>query len=488
MTAAARSLRRFASSGTMAWARRELAFRPLWALLAAATALRAATMALYFPAVIQLPDSVRFVRAPPGWEGMFSDYWMPAGYAFVLRGLRLFSDQVWLAISFQHLVGLLAGLAIYLAMRRLELPRWVAMIPAGVYLLSGDVLFLEHLLMTDQQALALTALALCAAVFGLHPKLDLRWLAGAGALAGAAWMTRSPSVVVVVVVGATAIAASGRGARARAGLAALAGAACIFGAYLLAYELSNGQYLGLSDMKGWDLQARVQPFADCNEFDVPQESSALCQTTPPSEREGPFHYVWDQRSISLRNFEEGPQTDDVMWAYATAAIRGQPLDYIQAVASDLPRYIRDPRPGDRKRDGLGHPALSFANRNIFNEAIVRAWIDPVYDGTEVSAPGDEVLGAYQQIVRVHGALIAALLLLTLAGAIWGRGPARLGVALFGATTLLLYIAPTATHGFDFRYGIPASTLLACAGTLAAWSLWLRRSEPGEESKLSASAP
>lgn len=488
MSALTRSLRRSAASGTVAWARRELAFRPLWALLAAAIALRAAAMALYYPAVQQFPDPVRFVRAP-GWDGMFSDYWMPAGYAFFLRGLRLVSEQVWPAIAVQHLLGVAAGLALYLAMRRLQIPRWVALVPAAVYLLSGDVLYLEHLLMTDQQALALTVLALCAAVFGLHPGIDLRYLGLAGALAGAAWITRSPSLAValVIVAAAAVVASGGVRSRWRAALVAAAGTALVLGAYLLAYQLNDGspKYLGLSDMRGWDLHARVAPFADCDEFRVPEESRALCESTPPSERQGPYHYVWDPASEPVRAFTLGPQTDDALWGFAVAAIKGQPLEYTKAVVSDIARYVSDPRP-TRRRDGLSHDVLSFGYRNELNEGFNRAWIEPVYDGTQVSAPGKDVLASYQDVFRVHGVLIVILLALAAAGLALGRGPARLAVALFGSTSLLLFLIPTATLGYDFRYGVPPATLLACAGTIGAYLLWARRTGRGAgEEPLSA---
>ena len=69
-----------------------------------------------------------------------------------------------------------------------------------MYLFSGDVLFLEYTLLSDQLALALTALALSAAIFGLRPKVDTRWLAAAGALATGAWLTRRPFAVVVFAV------------------------------------------------------------------------------------------------------------------------------------------------------------------------------------------------------------------------------------------------------------------------------------------------
>ena len=84
-------------------------------LLCAAVALRAATLALYFPGVVLHPDAMRFARVAPGVSGIFDDVWLPAMYPIFLHTLRVISDQVWFTIAAQHLLGLLAGTALYLA-------------------------------------------------------------------------------------------------------------------------------------------------------------------------------------------------------------------------------------------------------------------------------------------------------------------------------------------------------------------------------------
>ena len=268
-----------------------LRYRPLLVLLVAVVALRIAVMALYFPGVVLHPDAVSFARVATGESGIFDDPWHPAIYPIFLHSLPLVSHQVWFTIAAQHLLGLLAGTALYLGVTRLGLPRWLGLIPAAVYLFSGDVLFLEHVLLSDQLALALTTLSLSAAIFGLRPKVDARWLAAAGALATSAWLARSSFVVVVVVVVAAAmLAVSGRRTKAIAAGAAAIGAACVFGLYLLAFQVSGGRYLGLWDMKGWNLYARVAPFVQCDRFDVPDRAKVLCESTPPADRPGSFFY------------------------------------------------------------------------------------------------------------------------------------------------------------------------------------------------------
>jgi hypothetical protein len=447
-------------------------------LLCAAVALRAATLALYFPGVVLHPDAMRFARVAPGVSGIFDDVWLPAMYPIFLHTLRVISDQVWFTIAAQHLLGLLAGTALYLAVACLGVPRWLGLIPAGVYLLSGDVLFLEHVLLSDQLALALTTFALSATIFGLRPEVDAKWLAAAGALATAAWLTRSSFVVVVVVVVAVAIlAVSGPRTRAIAGGAAAVGAACVFGLYLFAFQVSGGRYLGLSDMKGWNLYARIAPFVQCDRFDVPDGAQVLCESTPPADRPGSFFYSQGFKSPAFRAFHEGfdqsPEADGLLYDFAVRAIRAQPADYADIVTGDFARYIRNPNPPARPVSGHGTETWAFDNRPVSIEAFIGHRLATVYDGTKVSAPGQNLLGDYQKVTRVPGLLIAVLLLLTPVGAIWGRGPGRLGAALFGSTSYLLFIGPVATFTYDFRYGIPPTILLTCAGTLAGYALWLR---------------
>ena len=456
-----------------------LRYRPLFVLLGAAVALRIATLALYFPGVVWHADSARFALVLPGVHRIFDDAWHPAGYSMFLGMLRLVSDQVWFTVAAQHLLGLLAGTALYLAVTRLGAPRWLGLIPAAVYLFSGDVLFFEHTLLSEQLALALTALALSAAILGLRPKVDPRWLAASGALATGAWLTRPNfAVVLFAVVSVAALGVTGRRSRATAGGAAALGAAVVFGLYLLAFQVSGGRYLGLWDLTGWQLYGRVAPFAACDQFDVPKGAETLCESTPPADRPAPFHYTQESTSPAVREFGYGsPQAGGLLYDFAIRAIRAQPRDYASAVITDLARYVRKGSPPFTATSSsfLG-PEWTFASRPALYEAITRHQLAAVYDGTKVSAPGEHLLGDYQSVMRVHGILIAVLLLLTPAGAIWGRGPGRLGAALFGSTSFLLFLGPVLASSYDFRYGIPPATLLACAGTLSGYALWMRVTE------------
>lgn len=184
----------------------DLRYPPLLALVAAGVAVRTLLMGLYFPAVMLLYDSPRFARTVPGQTALFDDFWMPAGYPVFLKALRVPTDQVWFTIAAQHLLGVITALAVYLALRRLELPRWYSCLPTAALLLAGDVLYLEHIVMADQLMLVLALLACTATVFALVPRTDRRWLATAGVFAAGAAATRSVGFVVVIAIALTVVA------------------------------------------------------------------------------------------------------------------------------------------------------------------------------------------------------------------------------------------------------------------------------------------
>jgi hypothetical protein len=449
--------------------------RPFLVLLAVAFIIRAATMALYFPAVMMSLDSPRFARTSP--EPIFGDQWQPAGYAAFLKALRLVSDQVWFTIAVQHLLGLAIGVAVYLACRRLGASPVLATVAATAALLSGDVLYLEHWLMSDVLLLHMTILALVSAVYGLVPRIEWRWLLLSGCFAAAAALTRGVGVAAIPIIAVCAAVWAGAPwrQRLRTASAVLAGAALIFGGYVLAFEVKNGPYLGLSEMSGWQLYARVAPFADCSRFEPPRGTRVLCERTDPESRAGVFGYTWDPNSIARRAFPtQNPETSDIVGGFARQAILHQPGDYAVAVGTDLLRYIEPSAGVQRGYSGQPRELVSFGFRDPGVEKLVTNGLEPRYDGTRVSAPGIKTLSVYQQVFRVDRLVLLAALLATLVGAFLLRGPMRLGIFLFGLTSLALYVAPTLTLSYDFRYGIPPGVLLWISGVLATGGLLQRR--------------
>jgi len=445
---------------------------PLLVIVGLGVLVRVGLMIMYFPAVMLSVDSPRYARIG---MPMFGDFWMPAGYPFLLRGLRAISAEMWFTIAVQHLIGLGTGIILYLAVRRLGAARWVACIPAGFALLSGDHLYLEHIVMADFLLTFLAAAGLGAAIIGLIGGVELRWLATAGVCMASAALVRSPGVVLLaVLVFCAALWADGSmRRRAVAAATALLPGLAVLGIYAAAKSIAGGEYLGLSDMRGWNLYSRVAPFADCREFQPPGELLVLCEDRKAVERPGPFGYVWDVASVPRQKFVLGPETGNRLEAFAREAILHQPVDYVRAVGLDLARYIDPTLAAPRPYSGQPRELISFGWRDAEVERLVVQTMGYAYRGTAVQLRGQEFLAAYQQIVRLGGWPLLGFCFSTIAGMIFARGSLRLGVFLFGLSGFGLYVLPVLTVSYDFRYGIPASTFVVVSGVLGALAVWQR---------------
>ncbi len=452
------------------WARQTFNYPPLLLLFTTGVCLRVILMIAYFPAVMLSYDSPRYARIYS--MPMFGDFWMPAGYPMLLRLLHTISHQLWFTIAVQHVMGLGVGLLLFAAVRQLGVKPSMSCVPAAVPLLSGDHLYLEHQVMADCFLIFLAAMGLAAAVRGLVPRLNVRWLATASAFLAMAALARSVGIILVpILVLGTLLGIRGPLRQRVAALAAaLLPGAGIFGLYVGMFVLVHGQYLGLWDMSGWNLYSRVAPFADCRKFDPPDGTRILCEQRAPEERPGPFGYVWDLSSAPRVAFELGPETGQKLAAFARQAILHQPGDYLRAVATDLAKYV-DPSVNPRPYSGQSREILSFGWRDMTVEQLVVHAMSLRYRGTTVHLHGQRILGHYQNVFRVSGLSICALVTFAALGIFKPNGPLRLGIILFGLSGLALYLVPVLTVSYDFRYGIPAETFVVVAGVLGAVSVW-----------------
>ena len=445
----------------------DLKYGPFLILLTLGLLVRVALMLLYYPAVMLSFDSPRYARV--GRE-FFGDFWMPAGYPLLLHLLHSVTRQLWFTIVIQHLLGLATGVILYLTMSRLGLKRWIACLPAAVVFLSGDQLYLEHQLMADSFFIFLAIAGLGAAVGWMSGEKP-GWLAVASVLLAMAALTRNVGVFclpVLLLVTTSTVKGSLRHRGMTLVVALLPGAA-VFVLYFAAFKLARGEYAGLTDMSGWNLYSRVAPFADCRKFTPPQETAILCETSPSSQRPGPFGYVWDKNSIARRHFALRP--NDKLKAFSWQVVLHQPGDYLEAVGIDLLRYIDPSIVAPRGYSGQPPEILSFAWRDLSVERLVVKSLAKKYRGTTVYLQGRQILGAYQNLFRVGGLALAALIAFTLVGMIWSRGQIRFALLLFGLNGLCFYIVPVLTISYDFRYGIPAETLVVVSGLLGIISFW-----------------
>ena len=450
---------------------RELSYRPFLVLLMVGLAIRVIVMVSYFPAIMLAFDSARYARVDG--QPMFSDYWMPAGYPFLLRLLRVVSRELWITIAVQHLIGLSVGVILFLTMRHLKVSRSVACLPASVALLSGDHIYSEHIILADFLLTFLAAAGLSVAVFALAGGVRLRTLATASAILGTAALAKSVGLVLIPILAlCTLCFATGKiSDRMRTLVVALLPAVAVLAAYAAGCKLVKGKYLGLSDMRGWNVYSRVAPFADCRRFSPPDGTAILCEQTVPAERPGPFYYVWNTDSVARRHFPLGPKTGRQLGAFATQAILHQPFDYVRTVVIDLWRYVEPATGRHWSYAGQTDNTVTFGWRDPAVEQLVVPAMSRGYRGTELRIYGQSLLNAYQQLFRLGGLILAALMILSIYGICRGRGPLHIAVVLFGLGAFGLYILPVATLSYDFRYGLPPAPLMAVSGILGALCLW-----------------
>jgi len=452
---------------------RDLRYRPFLVLVALGILLRMILMLAYFPAIMLHQDSQRYARI--GGSSMYGDFWMPAGYPMFLWLLRRLSNQLWLTIWIQHLLGLVTGTFLYLSIRRLGVARALACIPAAIPLLSGDRLYLEHTIMADHLMIFLMAGGIWAAICGLVPNLRLRWLVLASTLLAMAALTRSVGVVLLpILVLSTALwVKEPFRARCAALAAALLPGMAVFALYVGGFYFAHGQYLGLTDMSGWNLYSRVAPFADCGKFTPPEGTAILCDERPPSQRPGPFGYVWDPKNIAANHFEWGPKTGRKLGEFAKRAIVHQPGEYARSVLTDLARFIDPAIAPPRPYGGQPREILSFGWRDTALEDRVVQAMSRSYKGTHVHLHGQYILAFYQNLSRPSGLILAMLLILTFTGLVRARAAIRLGIALFALSAFGLYLIPVMTLSYAFRYGIPPETFIIASGVLGGASKWPR---------------
>lgn len=447
----------------------------------------------YDPAVLSFADTSGYVGMAN--LGLFSDAARPVGYSVFLRAVHLISANVELTIAIQHLMGLATGVLMYAIVRRVGGPVWVAVLAAASVLLSLDQVFLEHTLASETLFTFLFAAALLCAVCALREPRQLRgaistrqgWLIAASVLLGLSAVVRGISAPMVPFFAVWALVVFGAGWRPRltAGALAAVPAVLVLCAYSFAHERQTGVF-GLNQMSGWATYARAAQFADCARFDPPAGTERLCETKPPSERPGPDFYSWQPESPAQRLFGYPPAGNEQLAEFGRAAILAQPLDYAEAVVSDIGRYFVPTINQDRPYGGTDYRYLSIDHREPpIEQDITERVFNPYYldDDLEIGS-GAVWLGDLQAVLRVHPILLLQALVLAGVGAWFARGSVRAAIVLLAGSGLLTILIAAAISTYNARYVIPVDGPVIAAGLLGLWVLVARRSgrdgrrEPG----------
>ena len=471
---------------------------PLLVLVAVGAGLRVATSVAYRPAMVFLQDSFDYLgdaqRMRPGVV-------RPFGYPLFLDALSA-GGRLQLVPVAQHLLGLAAGIGIYLLLRHLGARAPVASLGAAPVLLDGYQIHLEHFVMAETLFTALVVAAMVLLVWSDRPGAAACVAVGA-LLAGAA-LTRS--VGLLLVPPALAFLAARRVGPQRLACAGAA-ALVVLGGYATWFHANHGT-VALQAYTGYFLAGKVEPFAECARLRLPADERPLCDDRPVAERPSTDWYVWNPAS-PLRRLDGSVVADrnGLAGRFARRVIRHQPGDYLRAVAADASHYFA---PG-RRTDAGDFPVAAWQFRTDFTpdpwrpveppaDPYAGAWTSPgpsVANGMTVAAHGFDLaqirpelhrptagaLAAYQRYGYTTGPLLAGGLVLGLlagAGRLRDTRQRRLRAAgaLLAVSGVAVLLGPAATSVFDFRYVLPALVLLPPAGAIGLTLLLERRSAHG----------
>jgi hypothetical protein len=247
-------------------------------LLGVGLVLRVWFLLIWSPAISGYSDSGIYFQGAV--SSLWSDPIRTVGYSMFLRLLHGIVPHLILVIIVQHLLGLIAALLFFLAVRRCGGPRGLGLAPAAMIALGGDELFLEHSALSDSLFIFLLSAMLYCAVRGAQGAA--RWAALAGLCGGLGAWDRGTGIAMVAVIAVWLLFSAGRPTRRTiaVGLLSLVVSLATVGAYVEWRHAASG-LSGLTSNNAWNLYSRVGPWADCTKF-TPLAALPLAQVRWPA--------------------------------------------------------------------------------------------------------------------------------------------------------------------------------------------------------------
>jgi hypothetical protein len=446
--------------------------RPFAIITLVAVALRIVVM-LGYPPIMWFNDSYYYI-SDAVYRG--ADTMRPEGYPFFLAVLEPLHSLALVSVL-QAAMGVAMGVATYALLYRRGLPRWGATLAAAGVLFDSYELLLEHLLGADALFTCLVTLAVIALCWNDLP--GWRAVVAAGLAIGCADTVRSVGYPLLAVIAVTLLLRAGwRGAWRRAVALVVAGIVPIAG-YMLWFHGQTGRF-GLTESQGTFLYGRVSSFAECQKMNPPASLRVLCDSRPPSERQGAESYIWDGgtplAALSGPNSANRftPSVDSLARRFALRAIESQPLDYAAVVVHDTLRTFGWTRwSSDAQGSGptfqfrsTATPVPYWATNYPGNAAAQKVYsarvryAGPGGGGTRVTGPWAAMVRVYAGIARFPGTLLGVAMLIGLAAmaARWRRRGGLVPMPWLAAATLV--VLPPMTAGFSYRY-VAAAVPLAC---------------------------
>jgi hypothetical protein len=456
-----RRLRTYAKG---AWFPRHIVFILLFTV---GVVLRALAMVAYRPAFLLQRDAYIYLERAVGTAGGPGAF-RPALYPLAFLRPLLALDGLVLVALVQHVLGLTLAYVLYRLLLRLGAPRSIGALGAAPVLLDGYQIDLEHYILTEPFFQALVVAALSLLTWGTT--LGNARATAAGAVLGLSGVTRFVGVALVVPALLYALA---RRAGSTPVIALLVGAFVPIALYSVWFMSSYGT-LGITSRNGFFLYGRVASFADCRGMELPSELTRFClrQPVPEGSNPGVFGLI-DVNRLQ----RELPRANALLLDFSRRMILENPLAYARVVIVDFLRYFESRPPWDQERHALRWRfprSLEDADPAPFVQR--RGGSAPESMGLEPFSIDRRPAGwlrSYQNVVYTRGPLLALLLLLGVAGAVFGPRSFMPACLLFTLAASVLLFVPVATTVYHFRYVVPALPVAGAAGALGSAAL-LRR--------------
>jgi 4-amino-4-deoxy-L-arabinose transferase-like glycosyltransferase len=445
-------------------------------LVAGGVGLRIVAVLSWWPANPTLADSWDYAYYAS--SNPLADPQHPAGYSSFLAVVGVFTRSVAATVILQHILGLVAAVLLYGAVRRLFGSRWAALVPAAVVLLNSDQVYLEQTVMAEGVYVFFMCAALYASVRAIErPERLWPWSIAAVVLALASALIRTQGLfylpVLVIALWFASAAPWRQRWRVPLVVAALGVAALL--AYAFANLASNDRF-EVSPATGWHLYGRVAPYVQCQYFTPPKGTRVLCDPRPPSQRPGSDWYLYSPQSPAVRYFRPFGNHDATLKSFALAAIEAEPKAYLRGTFHEIEAYFVPSLHPYVYGGGCGIDCQVDWNLGLqpppASQAPTIRGMETFYDPftPRTSPSGLSFLRAYEHPFRFGATMLVLTSLLTLLGLSIGSRRERIGVFLFGVGGLAMLIFPTFGVYYLGRYMVPIAAPMAAAGAICVLSL------------------
>jgi hypothetical protein len=451
----------------------------LLVLLAVASVARAVVV-LAYPSALWFPDSGPYLNGAMIIRPAVD---RPFGYSAFLGLTYQFLSFRGIAVL-QHVLGLIMVVVLYALLQHRGVPRWISLLAAVPLALDAYVLDIEHFLLAE--TLFMFGLTLAIALLLWRDRPGPLLVGTVGLLGGALAITRTLGTALIgILLVYLLLRVLLRTLRWTTLVGFGLGVAVLLVPYSAWFASVHGSY-ALTDFTGHFLYGRVADFVQCEKLDMPARLQPLCPPGAPQDRPTGDAFVW--WSVSPANAEvNGVKvwSEADLEEFSLIAIKGQPVDYLQKVLSEMGHYVtfgRHSGPQDTcplwwrfPLPVLEPPTTCIPVLAPTPPLQVSDWNLPLVDG----------LRSYQQFGYIPGPLLGLCAVAGLAALLvpGGRARERLDPGLLAVLGVAVIAVPAVTASFDYRYLLPTLVVLPAAAALA-----VRRLPVGRRSRDAVSTP